>query len=356
MKILFISHAYPPTVGGVEIQNYDLATWLGKITEVKTLANGRGKKFLPIWMPWTLLRCLFLAPRYDVILLGNALLAHMGWILKIIYRKPVVSVVHGLDLTFKNWIYQTFWVGFFIKHLDKLIAVGNETVRVAVEKGIDPNKVVFIPNGINIEKYGGQYDRSDLESFLNLDLDGKKTILTSGRLAKRKGVAWFIDNVMPKLEKNILYIVAGDGADRENIQAAVQTNGLEENVRLLGYVTDENRDMLFHTCDVFVQPNIKIIGDMEGFGISVIEAAFCGIPVIASRLEGLQDAIQDGHNGFLVEPGQADGYVAKINQLLSDDMFRKEFGKISKQFVAENFSWEIIAKKYLSELNQATFI
>jgi len=356
MKILFISHAYPPTVGGVEIQNYDLSVWLGKIAEVKTLANGRGKKFLPLWMPYTLLKCLFLAPRYDVILLGNALLAHMGWILKIIYRKPVVSVVHGLDLTFSNWIYQTFWVGFFVKKLDKLIAVGNETIRVAEEKGIAKEKLVFIPNGIDTGKYNSTFQKSELEELLHADLGGKKTILTSGRLAKRKGVAWFINNVMPKLDKSIVYIVAGDGADKENIQRAVQENNLTENVYLLGYVTDEIRDMLFHTCDIFVQPNIKIPGDMEGFGISVIEAAFCGIPVIASRLEGLQDAIQDNRNGFLVNPEDADGYVEKINRLLIDDIFRKEFGKISKQFVLDNFSWEIVATKYLSELTQATFI
>jgi len=108
MRVLFISHAYPPTVGGVETQNYELSIWLPKNAEVKTLANGRGKNFLPIWMPYTLFKCLFLAPRYDAILLGNALLAHMGWILKIIYGKPVVLVAHGPELTYKNWIYQTF--------------------------------------------------------------------------------------------------------------------------------------------------------------------------------------------------------------------------------------------------------
>ena len=74
---------------------------------------------------------------------------------------------------------------------------------------------------------------------------------------------------------------------------------------MLGYVTDETRDILFNTCDVFVQPNIKVAGDMEGFGISVIEAASCEIPVIASNIEGLKDAIKDGQNGFLVESGNA---------------------------------------------------
>lgn len=352
VKILFISHAYPPTVGGVENQNYELSMGLAKIAEVKILANGRGKIFLPIWMPMTLIKCLFIAPQYDVIILGNALLAHMGWLLKIIYHKPIISVVHGLDLTYKNWIYQKFWVNFFIKKLDKLIAVGNETIRVAKEKGIAEEKLIFIPNGIDIEKFPENNSRIELEKLLGENLENKKVILTSGRLAKRKGVAWFIGNVMPRLSKNIIYAVAGDGVDKENISKAISENNLSDRVKILGYITDPVRDMLFYTCDVFVQPNIKIVGDMEGFGISVIEAAYCKIPVVASNLEGLQDAIKDGQNGFLVESENASAWVNKINGLLSNDNFRKEFGEKARQFVIENYSWDKISKKYLEEIEK----
>lgn len=352
MKILFISHAYPPTVGGVEKQNYELSVWLSKIADVKIIANRWGKKFLPIFMPYALLKSIFLMSRYDSIILGNALLAHMGWILKIIFRKPVITVVHGLDLTFKNWVYQTFWVGFFIKKMDKLIAVGNETIRVAKEKGIKGEKLVFIPNGVDPEKYGGNFSRADLEKLLNEKLENKKVILTSGRLARRKGVAWFIRNVMPKLPENILYVVAGDGADKENVLSAISEKNLVRRVKALGYVTDEVRDMLFHTCDIFVQPNIKIPGDMEGFGISVIEAAYCGIPVLASDLEGLKDAIIDGENGFLVEPENAKAWISKINEVLADDKFRHEFGQKAKRYVLNNFIWEKIALKYLEEIKK----
>lgn len=352
MKILFISHAYPPTVGGVENQNYELSIGLEKITEIKILANGRGKNFLPIWMPYTLLKCLFLAPRYDVILLGNALLAHMGWILKIIFRKPVIAVAHGLDLTFKNWVYQTFWVGFFIKKMDRLVAVGNETIRVGKEKNIPENKFVFIPNGVDAEKFSKNYPRSELEEIIKENLENKKVLLTSGRLAKRKGVAWFVGNVLPKLPENIIYAVAGDGPDRENIKNAIEKTGLASRVKMLGYIPDEKRNILFSTCDLFIQPNIRVEGDMEGFGISVLEAAVSKIPVIASDLEGLKDAIKDGQNGFLVEPMNIPRYVQKINELLADDNYRKEFGARARLFVIENYSWEKIAQKYLEEIKK----
>ena len=91
---------------------------------------------------------------------------------------------------------------------------------------------------------------------------------------------------------------------------------------------------------------------MEGFGISVIEAAACRMPVIASRLEGLKDAIKDGQNGFLIKPYDTNGYVSKINELLFDDNQRKIFGEQSRQYVIENYSWEKISKKYIEEMKK----
>jgi glycosyltransferase involved in cell wall biosynthesis len=101
-----------------------------------------------------------------------------------------------------------------------------------------------------------------------------------------------------------------------------------------------------------VQPNIKIEGDIEGFGISVIEAAACRLPVVASRLEGLQDAIKDNENGFLIDSADANGYTAKISELLSNEDSLVEFGEKARNFVIKNYSWEIIVKKYIEEIQK----
>lgn len=352
MKILFISRAYPPIVGGIETQNYELYTWLLKIAEVKLIANKRGKKFLPLFLPYALLRGLFLLRKYDALLLGDGVMGIVGWFLKIFYKKPVICVIHALDLTYEMALYQKLWVGFFIKKLDKIIAVGNEAIKIGMSKGIPENNFVFIPNGVDNEKYIGNYSKNDLEKIIGEKLENKSVILTSGRLVKRKGVVWLVENVMPKLGENIIYAIAGDGPDRENIKRAVEKNNLQGRVKIFGYVTDEVRNILFNTCDLFIQPNIKVSGDAEGFGISVIEAASCKLPVIASRLEGLQDAIKDGRNGFLIEPYDIGGYVKKINELLADDNFRKEFGEKARQFVIDNYSWDKIAKRYLEEIEK----
>jgi phosphatidylinositol alpha-1,6-mannosyltransferase len=352
-KILFISRAYPPVIGGIENQNYELGKWLGKIAEVKIIANKGGKKFLPFFLPYATLKSLFLARKYDAVLLGDGVLGILAYKLKFLHpRKPIFCVVHGLDLTFKSSLYQKLWVNKFLKNsIDKFIAVGNETLKVAKEKGIPENKIVFIPNGIDPEKFYAKYERQKLSEILKENIENKKIILTSGRLAKRKGVAWFIENVLPNLPENIFYVIAGDGPDKESIQKAIRKIQLPEKIKLLGKVSDETRNILFNTADLFVQPNIKVDGDMEGFGLSVIEAASCQKVVLASNIEGLKDAIIDGQNGFLVESGNAAAWKEKINDLLAKDAFRQEFGEKARQYVIDNFRWEIIAKRYLEEIN-----
>lgn len=352
LKILFISHTFPPIVGGVETHNYELSTWLGRQAEVKLIANKK-RWLIPFFLVYATIRTVLSSQKYDVIVLGSCILCNIGWRLKLFgNKKPVVAVAHGLDLTWKNPIYQKLWIGIFAKKIDKFIAVGNETVRIAKEKGIPENKIVFIPNGVDTEKHLISASKADVEKIIGQSIENKKILLTSGRLAKRKGVAWFISNVMPKLDESFLYVIAGSGPDKENILNAIEKNSLQNRVVMLGYIPDKQRNILLNTADLFVQPNIKIAGDMEGFGISVIEAGACGLPVLAANIEGLKDAIKDGQNGFLAESGNADTFVRKINELFSQGNPREIFGEKVRNFVVENYSWQHIAQKYLEEINK----
>lgn len=365
-RILFISRAYPPVVGGIENQNYELSVWLGKITPTKTLANRRGRRFLPLFAPYALLYALFKQKHYDVVLLGDGTLALVGYLLKKLTRKKVISVVHGLDINWDSsslglWyekalilIYRSFWVKKFLPSLDKLISVGNETVRVGISLGIPEEKFVFIPNGVDPDKnLRPSASRSDLERVLKMPLGGKKVLVTTGRLAKRKGVAWFIRNVLPRLDKEVIYAVAGDGPDKTNILSAIAETGMEKRTIMLGYISDEERNILWNTADLFVQPNIKIAGDMEGFGLSVIEAASCNMVVLAARLEGLTDAIKDGQSGFLLESADASEWEMKIKDLLSDDEKRRALGQAARSYVKENYAWEKISQIYLRQISKA---
>jgi phosphatidylinositol alpha-1,6-mannosyltransferase len=350
MKILFISRAWPPVIGGIERQNHAIATELARLTPVKIVANRHGKRTLPVFIPYALMRALLSLHRYDVVLLGDGVLALVGYIIKRISGKPVACIVHGLDLTFENRIYRKYWVRRFLPRLDKLIAVGNETIHQGIELGIPAAKLECVPNGVSIPAERPDYSKQDLERYLGRKL-GDGVLLTLGRLVRRKGVAWFIDEVMPRLDGNITYIIAGTGRDRAHILDTIDRNGLQNRVICIGPVNDRDRELLFCTADIFVQPNIRVPGDMEGFGLVVLEAAAYGMVVIASALEGLKDAIRDGRNGYLVEARNAEMFIKRIMETLADSDARRLFGEQARNYLREHQSWPHIARQYLDVLS-----
>ncbi len=367
MKILFISHTFPPVFGGVERQNYYLSEELKKIAQVKVIANGKGKKWLFVFLPAAFIRAMFLMPRYDACLLGNGVLAPIGAVLKFFHpKKKFFCVVHGLDITFaykKGFlpaVYKNINVP-SLKKLDKLIMVGNHTIDEAVKIGIDRNHCRFIPNGINFDDLSASSSRNGMEKILGANLEGKKVILRIGRFVPHKGVDWFLKNVMPNLPENYFFVAvggivsskAGDESNFSKCEKAIKEFNLENRTRLIGNIDENDKLMLLNSVDLYISPNVRISGSMEGFGITAIEGGACGRVVLASDLEGLKDAIKDGRNGFLVEPGNAAAWISKIRELLEDDGFRKDFGEKAKKFVADNYSWKNIAKKYLEEINSA---
>ncbi len=350
MKILFISRAYPPVIGGIETHNYELARALSRHSDLTIIANTHGKRALPLFLPWALITALIKMRHYDALLLGDGVLGIVGAIVKTFYgpKKRVACVVHGLDLTFKNTAYQEFWVKQMIPEADRLIAVGRHTITEGVRRGIPQEKFVFIPNGVAVEKFPlGTPDRARLAAILKRDLtEDTRVLLTAGRLVKRKGVAWFIRNVLPTLPQNVIYAIAGDGPDRDNIHTAIADANMHDRVIMLGRVSDEDRLTLFHSCDLFIQPNIPVDGDMEGFGIVVLEAGSAGIPVIAAALEGLKDAITHGKNGLLVPTQDADAWRKQITTCLADDFDRMAFGRAAHAYIAQNNDWNVIAQRY----------
>lgn len=351
MRILFISRAFPPITGGIENQNAALAEWLPKFAETKFILNRHGKFALPWFLPFALLKACFLMLRSDVLVLGDGVLAIIGAIIKVLYpRKTVVTILHGLDITYSLPFYQRIWIHGFLRIIDGYLCVSTHTKTQAIEHGVNSHKCFVIPNGVETERFTNKRDRNRLETVLGRSLEGKIVLLTLGRLAKRKGVSWFIQHVLPRLNGNILYVVAGAGPEELAIRSAIAEKNLEARVVLLGRVSQDDVLTLLNSSDIFVQPNIRVSGDMEGFGIAVIEAGSAGLPVVASDLEGLRDAVKQGENGFLVKPERADGFISTINELAENNDERRIFGEKAARFVENTFHWNMVAKRYIEVL------
>jgi phosphatidylinositol alpha-1,6-mannosyltransferase len=202
---------------------------------------------------------------------------------------------------------------------------------------------VIIPNGIPIEAFRVVRDRHDLIPELELSLGrplaGKKILVTVGRLVKRKGVQWFVEEVLPRLGPNYLYIVVGTGPEQEAIQDAIIRRNLQDQVVLTGRRPDRLRNSLLQAADAFIMPNISIPGDVEGFGIAALEAGACGLPVVAAGIQGIRDAVIEGVTGYLPAEKDADGFLRCIRTLNLDRV-------LIRRVVRETYGWQKIGQAY----------
>jgi glycosyltransferase involved in cell wall biosynthesis len=160
---------------------------------------------------------------------------------------------------------------------------------------------------------------------------------------------------MPKLADNTLVnIIAGSGVLEPVIRRSIEEHELQNNVFLIGWADDDTLRLLYNTADIIVMPNIPEKNHMEGFGLVALEAASCGLPVVAAGPEDIKNAIQDGKNGFLVEPGNPQVFIDIISELLRDNQKRRAFGEHARQYTLENYGWDKMAREYLGEFNILT--
>ncbi|GAH86212.1 unnamed protein product, partial [marine sediment metagenome] len=176
-----------------------------------------------------------------------------------------------------------------------------------------------------------------------------------GRLVERKGFHWFVGKVFPEVlarRKNSIYLIVGEGQLRSRIQKDIEKNDLVGKIFLLREVKDKTLKMLYNASDLFVMPNIPVEGDIEGLGFVALEANSAALPVVASRLEGITAAVQDGKNGFLIEPYDIQGFIKVIIALLEDDRAKEKMGRGAREYVLENYSCEKITRLYLAEFRK----
>lgn len=350
MRVLFITRKYPPQIGGME--NYCYGLIRNILCKKRVIALDRPQYHLFWFLPYAFFKGVILSWGADVIFLCDSLLAPLGYLLKLISRKPVFIAAHGLDVTYNKYLYQNTIIP-FLKKLDLVLAVSRNTVEECKKRGVKGNRCKFIPNGVSVPtaEEKKEYGKNYLEQFLNVSLENKKILFSLGRLIPRKGVEWFIKEVFGKLPPETIYVIAGEGPKRREIEQTVHDHGLESRIFIVGRIANDEREMLFQTADIFVMPNIHVADDVEGFGIVAIEAAVRGIPVVASKVEGIIDAIREGRNGFLVESGNAQAFEERIRKLL----FETDLQALSEQiadYTKEHYSWKKISNLYLQEFEQ----
>ncbi len=220
-------------------------------------------------------------------------------------------------------------------------AVGEDTIR---RDGIDPGKLVLIPNGLDSSRFASAAaDRSAIREELGL-LPSHQAIVCVGNLIAYKGHADLIDaiGVLAARRPDIRLLLAGEdrgiGGELHERAAALDIAG---SVTFLGRRNDIAR--ILAAGDLFVLPSHE-----EGFSNALLEAMASGLPVIASAVGGNPEALENGTLGLLVPPGNAAALAAAIGRLLDDPAHARTLGLRARAAVAGRYSPDAMIDAHLA--------
>lgn len=374
LRLLFVSHSFPPAndplsnVGGMQRVALELFRAFADRTDVSVdeLVLRTSWKQTPLRTPPFMLRALAEIPfrvRRDgiqVVVFSSMVTAGLAPLLRQLLPSSVklAAIVHGLDVTTDVRLYQNIVVPRVFAALDLVMPVSRATAEACLDRGLAAHRVCVVPNGIDLARFQAPPDRLMTRNALVVRACGNADALPSdamllvsvGRQVRRKGFVWFVSEVMPKLPANIHYWLAGDGPERAAIQQAIDAHGLAGRVRLLGMADDDLLRLLYQGGDVFVMPNVVVPGDMEGFGVVMLEAGLSGLPIVASRLEGIQDVVVEGQNGHYVESRDAAGFEQVICRLASDAAQRVALSERTATYTRTRFGWSGVSGRYVDVL------
>ncbi|MFH1360102.1 MAG: glycosyltransferase family 4 protein [Candidatus Omnitrophota bacterium] len=335
--------------------NEKLVAHLRKKTQFQLLVWGGSQIFLPFFVFWAFLRSSYVClwQKIACIYVSDGLLSPLGVVLKYLFRKPLIVTIHGKDAAFSFILYQKV-LAWSLKNADRVICVSQELKEACLQKSVPLNKIEVIPNGVDVEDFNVEPTLEDIDAIekkIGQSLRGRRILLTVGRLISKKGVDSFILNILPRIlekNRNLLYLIVGDGPLKRKIQNTIDAKEWNDYVHLFGSLPMGSHLLkkIYALSDIFVMPNVPVVGDIEGFGIVALEAAASGLPVVASAVDGITDAIRDRENGFLIEYDQYGAFAEKIIEMLGNDSYRKSCGLRAREFVKENYSWQSITQRY----------
>lgn len=370
MKILYISHLHPPkeavlkNIGGMQRVSLQLTNELSANAgvELEEITMETGWKFIGFKTFFFLLRLFLFLPakvkrlRPDIILYSSMVTGTLGFFLRRRIRIPMVSISHGHDVTLSVGIYQ-WLIRKVFACLDGVISVSQATRDECLARGLEEAKSQVLPNGFDVRDLPEVVDkpeaRRQLEQALGVETGDRKILLTVGRLIRRKGHEWFIREILPQIRQDVLYVIIGDGNESAAIRRAIEETGQAGKIYFNGRQEDDVLKIAYSAADVFIMPNIRVPGDMEGFGVVLLEANIRCTPAIASDIEGIRDVIEQGVNGYRIPEGDAAAFASAIDRVLTEEL--DTISRSARDYVKNRFSWEAVSKAYIKHLSGFVF-
>jgi len=259
----------------------------------------------------TLFRTIRANPKFDLIVCGHLYMLPLAWLVKLWTKAPILLEIYGIEA----WKPHNSLVNYCLPAVDYVVSISQITMdRFQSWANIPKVQQFLLPNAIALEQYG--HDDKNSELISRYELKDKIVLMTLGRLDSYERYKGFdvIIELLPKLSEiipNLAYLIVGEGSDRERLEQKVRSLNLQEQVIFTGFISEAKKADHYRLADVYVMPSKG-----EGFGFVFLEAMACGIPVVASKVDGSCEAVRNGLLGIIVNPDDPEEVKAGIIEAL----------------------------------------
>ena len=287
--------------------------------------------------------------KYDIVHFQGASLPLIVCLplLKLLRKKVIAKVLaSGLGTEAGSLRGKYLFVGnllaYVLRKTDAFVAISQEIADGLKNDGVETKKIIKISNFVDTEKFYPVKSEVKHRIKAALALDESIVINFTGRIVERKGLDFLINAFAQTKEllSSSILIIVGAGTDESKMKNLVSKLGIDNNIRFLGHASEIVR--FYKASDIFVLPSFA-----EGMPNSLLEAMACGLPIIASKIGGVVDVVQDERSGILFESGDMSGLSSAMVRLAKDDALRQRLGAEARKRILEDFSVEGIVDKYI---------
>jgi glycosyltransferase involved in cell wall biosynthesis len=353
MRIAILVPLFPPKwLAGTEIATYNTARHLVKrghevhvITSLDRELPKEGVeqgfyvhrvgfprlRFLGTALFWlkALLRLKRLKP--DIVHGQSIAMGVVGFLAKKLLKKPYVVYGRGTEV-YLPWLFKKLISRLVLKNAEAAMALTQDMKR-EMQKSWNRD-IWVIPNGIDLERFDN-LPRDEMRVKLRAKA-GERLILFVGRFRPEKGVKYLVEAmaIVRQNYRSARLLLVGEGPEEDSLRQLARQLDSGDYLEFVGQIQNEEVPQYMAAADIFVLPSLA-----EGFPVTVLEAMASGLPIVATRAGGLPEIIEDGHNGFLVEPKNLEQIADRLLQLLGNDELRARFSA-NNRGKAKGYGWE----------------
>ena len=340
---LIITRTFPPEVGGMQNLMWGLARSLSKINLIKVFADyTEGHEKFDNTVSFSIERVsgVKLLRKYRKSYLINeylnenknvqCLIADHWKSLELIKtNKKKICLIHSKEINHPKGSRLNKKVLEVLNNVDHVVANSNYTKNLAIDLGVDENRIIVINPGVDPVT---EIPKKDLSKAEELFKGKKQRLITVSRFDKRKNHEKVIMAVrnLKEVYPDIIYTCIGYGDEEDNLKKLVIELNLQEQVKFLKDIPNDFKNALVARSNVFVMPSIIHKKSVEGFGIAYIEAAQYGIPSIGGKDGGASDAIIHEKTGLICDGNNLDDVYSSIDQIFKENKYF-EYGKAAKE-------------------------